>query len=297
MDIWNDIKKTYQTGGTLIQLIIINIAVFFAVNFIDILVALFRSGEVNTFSIVYWLAVPSHFGTLIFKPWTLLTYMFLHQDFMHILFNMLWLYWFGKLFVYFIGVKQMLAVYVYGGLAGALAFIVIINVFPLFGIFQGVPMLGASAAVMALVMAVAFYKPDYQINLMFIGPVKLKYVAWITIALDLMYVFGSNAGGHIAHLGGALLGYLYIQNYKKGIDWSLSFNGFIQKMLAFFQPDKKRMKVVYKKGSAPANDLDWNKLKRDDEAKLDRILDKISKHGYGSLTSEEKEFLFKQGKK
>ncbi len=297
MDIWNDIKKTYQSGGILIQLIIINVAVFFTVNFIDILVLVITSSASGfPFSIVNWLAVPSDLLSLLLKPWTLVTYMFLHKDFMHILFNMLWLYWFGKLFVYFIGNKQMLAVYVYGGLAGALAFIIIINVFPLFGAFQGLPMLGASAAVMAVVMAVAFYQPDYKINLMFIGPVKLQYVAIITIALDLMYVFSSNAGGHIAHLGGAILGYFYIKNYRKGVDWSKGFNIAMQKIISFVKPATK-MKVVYKKGSAPASDLEWNKHKRDDEAKLDRILDKISKHGYGSLTVEEKEFLFKQGKK
>jgi hypothetical protein len=149
---------------------------------------------------------------------------------------------------------------------------------------------------MAVVMAVAFYQPDYKINLMFIGPVKLQYVAIITIALDLMYVFSSNAGGHIAHLGGAILGYFYIKNYRKGVDWSKGFNLAMQKIISFVKPATK-MKVVYKKGSAPASDLEWNKHKRDDEAKLDRILDKISKHGYGSLTVEEKEFLFKQGKK
>jgi hypothetical protein len=209
---------------------------------------------------------------------------------------MLWLYWFGKLFIYFIGEKKLLSVYIYGGLTGAAIFILMFNIVPIFAPFVGSPMLGASAAIMAIVMAVSFYQPDYEINLMFIGPVKLKYVALVTIALDLLYVFSSNSGGHLAHLGGALFGYLYSREYKKGHDLSIGFNRFFGKIINIFSPDKK-LKVVYRSGNVPRDDMDYNKLRKDNEVLLNKILDKISKHGYGSLTKDEKEFLFKQSKK
>lgn len=296
MDILNDIKRTFKTGGILTQLIIINVAVFFAVNVIDILLMLFVQQLSETFSIVDWFSVPSSLENLIFKPWTPLSYMFLHKDLMHLAINMLWLYWFGKLFIHFIGKKQILTVYIYGGLAGAAIFIVIFNVLPYFTPFVGSPMLGASAAVMAVVLAVAFYQPDYEINLMLVGQVKLKYIALITIALDVLFVFGNNAGGHLAHLGGALLGYYFIKDYRNGNDWSIGFDKFTKKIIAYFSSDKK-MKVVYKKGNAPRNDMNFNKMKHDDEKRLNEILDKISKYGYKGLSKEEKEFLFKQGKK
>ena len=294
--IWEDIKRTFKDGGVLIQLIYVNVAIFFLVNILDVILMLVLPGNGIYFSLVNWFAVPSGLHALVFKPWTPFTYMLLHKDFMHILFNMLWLYWFGKLFIHFIGEKKLLSVYVYGGLSGAALFIVMYNLIPYFAPVANFSIaLGASASIMAIVVAVSFFKPDYQINLMFIGPVKLMYVGLITIALDIMFMFGSNAGGHLAHLGGALFGYFYIKSYRDGKDWSVGFNKFADKVIAFFKP-KDKMKVSYKK-DIPKNDWDYNASKKKNQKETDRILDKISKHGYGSLSKKEKDFLFKQGKK
>jgi membrane associated rhomboid family serine protease len=232
------------------------------------------------------------------RPWTLFTYMFLHKEFFHVLFNMLWLYWFGKIFLMYIDQKKLLGVYLLGGLSGAALYMMAYNFFPAFA--QYVPysiMLGASASVMAVVFAISFYVPDYSINLLFVGPVKLKYIAVFTIVLDFLMIASSNAGGHISHLGGALFGYIFMMQYKKQKDitkwaWGL------------FYPDKSsggkkqyknpHMHVSYKK---PKTDMEYNKQKADERELLDGILDKIAKSGYESLSAKEKEILFKMSSK
>ncbi len=300
MDILNDIKRTFKEGGILIQLIYINTAIFVLVNVIDVLLMLFLPGNGMYFGVVNWFAVPSGLHSLLLKPWTPLTYMFLHKGFMHILFNMLWLYWFGKLFIYFIGEKRLLSVYIYGGLAGAALFIAVFNLLPFFTPIANYAIaLGASASIMAIVVAVCFYKPDYEINLMFIGNVKLKYIGLITVGLDLLSAFGNNAGGHIAHLGGALLGYYFIKAYRNGKDWSIGFNRFYTKVESLFKSQSK-MHVSYRNENVPKDDGEYNRAKnqnkKQEQKELDQILEKISKHGYTSLNKEEKDFLFKQKK-
>ena len=163
-----------------------------------------------------WLAVPADLGSLIYKPWTLITYMFLHYDFLHILFNMLWLFWFGQLFMQFIIPKRMLSVYLLGGLSGALLYIIAFNLIPAFQ--PSVPVsiaLGASASVYAVVVAVCAYIPDYSMGLLLIGRVKLKYIAIVVVVIDILSISQGNAGGHIAHLGGALFVILVCYKAKK----------------------------------------------------------------------------------
>jgi len=288
MGIADELKQSFKSGNTLIKLLYINIAVFLAVKIIGVLFFLLSAEQ--TFSIANWLAVPADFSNLILKPWTIFTYMFLHVDFFHILFNMLWLYWFGVLFLSYFDEKKLLSLYLTGGLAGAALYILAFNIFPAFSEVLPVSFaLGASASVIAIVIAVSVHAPDHTIHLLFLGPVKLKYIALVTIAIDILSIASSNAGGHIAHLGGALYGYLFVQQYKKGKNINKGFDRFMDKLFSLFKP-KPKFKVTYKR---PMTDIEYNKEKIKKQKDVDQILDKIAKSGYDSLTKKEKEILFK----
>ncbi|NJO89021.1 MAG: rhomboid family intramembrane serine protease, partial [Chloroflexia bacterium] len=247
--------------------------------------------------------------SLLYKPWTLITYMFLHYDFMHILFNMLWLFWFGQLFIQFIIPKRMLSVYLLGGLSGAILYITAFNLIPAFQ--PSVPVsiaLGASASVYAIVIAVCAYIPDYSIGLLLIGRVKLKYIAIVVVVIDLLSISGGNAGGHIAHLGGALFGYLFAVRLKKGKDITKGFSATMDWLFSMFK-SRPKMRVAsskYRTSQRPSSgasdtraksDMQYNKNRKATQAEIDRILDKISKNGYDSLTKEEKDTLFDMSKK
>src|SRR6056297_432589 len=288
MGIADELKQSFKSGSTLIKLLYINIAVFLAVKIVSVIFFLLSAEQ--TFSIAHWLAVPADFSNLISKPWTIFTYMFLHVDFFHILFNMLWLYWFGVLFLSYFDEKKLLSLYLTGGLAGAALYILAFNIFPAFSEVLPVSFaLGASASVIAIVIAVSVHAPDHTIHLLFLGPVKLKYIALVTIAIDILSIASSNAGGHIAHLGGALYGYLFVQQYKKGKNINKGFDRFMDKLFSLFKP-KPKFKVTYKR---PMTDIEYNKEKIKKQKDVDQILDKIAKSGYDSLTKKEKEILFK----
>ena len=299
MSIADEIKHSFKTGTMLARLIYINLAVFILVNVALMIFYLFNvpGKEVQ---LIHWLAVPADFSNLITRPWTLITYMFLHEGFLHILFNLLWLYWFGKIFLLYLNEKQLLSTYILGGLAGAALYIIAFNVFPAFQQVLSVSYaLGASAAVLAIVVAISVYVPNYEIYLMFLGPVKLKYIALVTIGLDIISIAGTNAGGHIAHLGGAAFGYLYISRYKQGKDIAKGFNKTIDSFVTLFKP-RKKLKVTYKNNfehKTPPSDIDYNKQKHDLQMEMDRILDKIAKSGYESLSKKEKDFLFRMDNK
>ena len=289
-NIWNEIKHSFKADGLVIKLIYINLGVFLAYNILHAI--LFLGGFQHQFSLTPYLAVPAYLPTLASRPWTLITYMFFHQGFIHVLFNMLWLYWLGNIFLSYMSERKLLGVYLMGGIAGALLYIIFFNTFPVFNASLPVSYaLGASASVYAVVFAAVSYNPNLRINLMFIGPVKLKYIAVALIVMDVMGIAGSNAGGHIAHLGGALFGFLFIYaqrqniNLIKPIDWVI--DTFSQ---SASQKQRKKMKVEYSK---PRDDYEYNKQRAEQQAEIDRILDKISKGGYDSLTSGEKETLFR----
>lgn len=295
MSIVDEIKGSFKSGSALTKLIYINLAVFLTVRIIDVILKI--SSISPAFSIVEWLAVPADFHNLIYRPWTIFTYMFLHYEFLHILFNLLWLYWFGQIFLSYFDDKKLLSVYLVGGLAGAALYILSFNLLPIFN--QVVPVsyaLGASASVIAIVIATSVYAPDHTIHLMFIGPVKLKYIAIVTVLIDVLSIASTNAGGHIAHLGGALFGYLYIVQFRKGKNITKGFDRFMDKVFSLFKP-RQKFKVSYKR---PMNDMErdiqYNKSQVEKQKDIDRILDKIAKSGYDSLTKKEKEILFKNGK-
>ena len=293
MDIVGDIKRTFKEGSALTRLIYINIGVFLLLKIIGVF--FYLSGQ--SIPLYQWLSVPSVTEALVQRPWTPITYMFLHQGFIHLLFNMLGLYWFGQLFLYHFEGDKLLGVYLMGGLWGAFLYIVAYNLFPAFNSVYGL-LLGASASVFAILVAIAFYDPNREIHLFFIGRFPLKYVAAFYILLSVIGISSTNPGGNIAHLGGAFWGWFYIYQLRKGKDMGAGLVGLVNKIgefLAGLFKHKSKMKVTYRK--PPRDDHEYNRQKHKKQDEINRILDKIAKTGYDSLTKQEKELLFKQGKK
>jgi len=287
-----EIRNAFSPTGKMVsRLIIINVIVFLALRLISLVIDLTQSGfSVDT--IIRLLSLPSDTGQLLHRPWTFITYEFIHFDLWHIVFNMLWLYWIGIILADFLGNKKVLPVYLMGSWFGGALYILAYNVFPYFEhSVANSYCLGASAGVMAIVVAAATLTPDYSI-ILFIWPIRLKWLAAGMVVIDLISVNAGNPGGHIAHLGGALFGFIFIKQLQSGNDWSKWLNNFFDFVVDLFSGKKSRLKVSYSKEKKS----EMNKrTKRDEEIqqeKIDVILDKISKSGYDSLTKEEKEFLF-----
>jgi len=298
MALLDEIKKSYKNGGALFRLIYINIAVFVVVGFLFVLYRLFTPGtslsqlrNLYNENFLTYLMVPSLPAELLRRPWTLITYMFTHFNLFHILFNMLVLYWFGTIFLLYLSRKQLVSTYLIGGLAGAFLYVLFMNGFPGLREHLGGTMLGASAAIMAIVVAISIYVPNYTIYMLFIGPVRLKYLALGFIVIDILMIASDNAGGHIAHLGGALYGYWFITRFRKGRDTGNWLNVLLESIVSVFKP-KPKLNVAYRKGRRFVPDEDFNKRKVTQQKEIDRILDKIAKAGYESLTKQEKETLF-----
>ena len=239
--------------------------------------------SINT--ITYWLSVPSNVNTLLEKPWSIITYMFTHQHFFHIFFNMVLLYMFGILFLSYLNKKQLLTTYILGGLLGAAFYIAAYNYFPEFTAQKDLSLaLGASASVMAVVVAISAYIPNHQVRLFLFGTIKLKWIAIFYIIFDLFSIDGNNPGGHIAHLGGAAFGILFVLFIRLNAK---------QKKQKKSRPKKtKKTKFTTQRGGRPLSDEDYNKKRASDKQKTDKILEKISQKGYSSLTKEEKDYLF-----
>lgn len=289
--IWDGIKDSFKEGSNLTRLIYINFGVFLIVKIVGVLTFLFNLETSQVPFLVYWLSVPAETSALLGRPWTVFTYMFLHEGFLHILMNMLWLFWFGRIFLSYLDQKKLLSIYLIGGLTGAATYIFAYNLFPVFeSALFGSYALGASASVMAVVLATVIYVPNHVIHLVFIGPVKIKYIALFFIATDVLSIADGNAGGHLAHLGGAFYGWLFISQLRKGKDISSGFNSLMNSFFGLFK--KRKMKVSYK-NTQKMDDKEYNKAKKQNQEHLDAILEKIAKSGYDSLSKEEKEILFK----
>ncbi len=288
MPIFDEIKDSFKQGGALTRLIYINIGVFLVINIISSIFSLIYGSDTGNILITL-LSVPAHPQALLFRPWTIITYMFLHYKFLHILFNMLYLFWFGKIFLQYFNPRQLLGVYFMGGIAGALFYIVSYNTFPaLYNLAPNTIMMGASASVMAIIFTVARYAPNFKVYVFFIGPVKLIYIALALFALDLISIpTMSNTGGHLAHIGGALFGVLYSGQVSKGKDITLGFNRIMDKLVSFFSR-KPKMKVKYNQNRRPMNDMEYNSNKRNQQKHIDQILEKIKSCGYDSLTKQDK---------
>ncbi len=279
------LKQKYQQGSMLLRLIYINVALFLLLNLVVIVLTLFNIGS-DTF--LSFIEIPSNLHLFITRPWTLFTYMFVHFEILHILFNMLWLYWFGQIFLTVFSEKQMLGLYLLGGIAGGLLYLLSYNIFPYFAGTNSI-MCGASASILAIVTATAFRLPNYRINLLFVGAISLKYVAIITIVIDLLSVTSSNSGGHIAHLGGALMGYIFLICFEKGKDLTAPINRLIDKIVTWWKGRTIRPKK--KEGKRPESDDEYRRRKNAEEDEINAILEKIKRSGYSSLTPEEKRRL------
>jgi membrane associated rhomboid family serine protease len=293
MGIWDDIKNTFRNGSSLTRLIYVNIAVFIFITISAVFGFLLNNPDISD-RVIDLLSVPASLKGLLLKPWTIITYMFVHKEILHILFNMLWLYWFGTIFLEYLDQRKLVAVYLLGGLSGAFAYILSFNIFPVFtGIVAESVAIGASASVMAIVIAIAAYVPDYTVQLFLFGRIKIKYMALAIFVLTSVMDFSVNSGGKLAHIGGALFGYLYTLNLRQGRDMGKRLNSVIDYLATLLKP-RKKLKVTHKK---PVTEFEYNKMKTDQQARINTILEKISKGGYDSLTKEEKETLFKESQK
>lgn len=290
MSIIDEIKESFREGSVLTRLIYINIGVFLLVRIINVF--FFLSGE--EFALLGWLAMPAGIDQLLARPWTLFTYMFLHFGFLHILFNILWLYWLGKIFLSYFDGRKLLVVYLLGGIAGGLSYLVAYNLFPAFDQVREISQLmGASAAVIAIVIAVGVYVPNHTIYLMFLGPVKMKYIALVSVVMYVIGISSSNAGGNLAHLGGAFLGMIFALQYKKGNDLSKGISRLIDLFTKWTKP-RSKVKISYR--NTGNMDVDYNRRKSAEQERINEILEKISRSGYDSLSKEEKEILFRMGR-
>ena len=286
-----DIKKNFKRGDSLTKLIYINVGVFLITSILHVLSFLFM---VNSLEFLNYFTLPASIPHFIKKPWSIITYMFLHQSFIHLLFNMIWLYFGGQIFLSFFDNKKLISTYVLGGISGAVLFIISFNLFPAFaGVLQNAVAVGASASVLAIIMAITTKSPNYSIRLFLIGNIKLKHIAIVSIVLDILSIPQGNAGGHIAHLGGAFFGYLYVKQLNGGNDIASIFDKIMDYLATYLKRESKLKKAYRRKKS----DQDFRRGKVQTQAKIDNILDKISKSGYESLTKEEKDILFKASKK
>lgn len=291
----SSIMNFFFSRNVLSRLILINVAVFILANIFNLFYTLYQvNGKPSFF--MEWFAVPSNPALLLQKPWTIFTYMFLQENFMHIFFNMIMLYFGGTLFMQFLGGKKLLNTYIIGGITGAVFYILAYNYFPYFSeAVKHSVALGASASVLAVLVAISVYIPEYSVRLFLFGQVKMKYIAMILVLLDILSIGKENPGGHIAHLGGALWGFSYIMFMKRNRDIYSIFNPIREFFKKLFKP-KSKLRVEYNKGR-PLTDDEYTKVRADKQKKIDGILDKISKNGYNSLTKEEKDFLFSASNK
>lgn len=298
---FEEFKNAFQRyNNAHIQLIIINLMVFVVLGVIMVTSKI--GGFEELFSVIHdQFQIPARFSEFVTRPWTILTYMFMHDltGILHILFNMLVLYWFGRLFVEYLGSDKLIALYLLGGLAGAIAYLLAYNTIPFFvtqSQAYNIGMVGASASVDAIVVATATLLPNYTFSLLFFGPVKIKYIAAITVFLSFLGTVGSNAGGNIAHLGGAMIGFIYIKQLQSGINWGSWITLTLDWFKNFFK-EKPKVKVSYRKERPTTAKTRPSDKPAYTQEEIDRILDKISAGGYESLTKEEKEKLFNASKK
>jgi len=288
----DDLKNSFnKTGSGLNQIILINVIVF--VLLIVLNVSLTLTGNRDIYELIsYQFFLPASVENFLYKPWTLITYFFSHDtgNFFHILFNMIFLYWFGSLISEFLGSKRLISLYVLGGIAGGLVYLAAYNLIPFFSEkAANTVLLGASGSVYAVVIGAAVLIPDYTFFLLFLGPVKIKYIAAFYAFLSFAQTVGPNAGGNIAHLGGALMGFIYIWQLKLGRDWGKPINAILTFFTTLFKP-KPKMKVTYRNPERKQQTANQDDVSQD---VIDTILDKISKYGYEKLTKEEKQKLFK----
>ncbi|AWW30476.1 rhomboid family intramembrane serine protease [Echinicola strongylocentroti] len=301
---WYYLKNAFNhKDNSLYKLLAINILVFLV--FMVLRVFLTISGEEALYQhIISYFMMPAEVGRIITQPWSILTYMFMHEGIFHILFNMLFLYWFGLLVQEYLGSRKLANLYILGGLAGAVLYVIMYNVAPFFIEQRDVAlMLGASAGVYAIVVGAATLTPDTTFHLILLGPVKIKYIAIFYVVIAFANSTGANAGGELAHLGGAALGYFYITMLRKGTDLGAPVQG-VGKFFENILSGRPNVKVSYRKKNAPyksepLRDTETKNSKKEGttQEEIDKILDKIADKGYDSLSKEEKRKLFEYSNK
>lgn len=296
-NILDDFKNAFnRPNNGLIKIIVINLVVFLVLLFLMVILTL--SGNENWYhEVVRQLSLPAALPELLYRPWTLITYFFTHEGFFHILFNMLFLYWFGMIIMEFLGSEKLVSLYVLGGLAGGILYILIYNTLPYFNDRVAVAqMLGASAGVYAVVVGAATFTPNYSISLILLGPVRIKYIAIFYIIVSFAGTVGPNAGGDLAHLAGAALGFVFIKQLQRGNDWGKPITSFLTFVKSFFVQQPK-VRVTHRSNTAKANGRPRaNGTFSNRQEEIDAILDKISESGYDSLSREEKQKLFDASK-
>ena len=288
----SQLKLLWLNAGAGVRLIIINVAVF-VLLFLPLSVLHLMNMDSTGDFIMNQLELSGNVMQVLFKPWTLITHLFVHSGLMHILFNMMTLYFTYQLFNQRFDDKRFLNVYFVSGFAGALMFLLSVNLFPLFSENEhSYSAVGASAAVMGVLIAICTYRPEDEVMLFGAFKMKLQWMALIFVLLDLISIRSGNEGGHLAHLGGALFGFFWAVNMKKGIDIAAFFNK-AQAIFSWKPTRKSNIKVVHKRAKT---DEDYNLDKRQKQKRIDDILDKISRSGYDSLSKEEKALLFELSK-
>jgi membrane associated rhomboid family serine protease len=307
--LFSEITSRYRAASIPVKFIWLNVTVFVALRLVEVGAKLFMGGSL----LALYLETPSSLYVLAHRPWTVLTYMFVHVDVLHILFNMLWIYWFGKIFMQFFTGRQFGGIYFLGGIAGAALYLLCFNTLPyLRRSVEFSYLCGASASVMAIVFAVAFSHKNYTINLLLLGQMKLIWLAVGVLAIDVLAITSENAGGHIAHIGGALSGILFATQLRRGKDLTRSINRFIDRFVNFISGipklksnsffRKSNTKMQTEKGGAytyrrPETDDEYRRRRNEETRVIDNILDKLKRSGYESLSEEEKKRLFDASKK
>lgn len=286
----------FKKQNIVIKLLIVNLAVFVLLNLIQVIFYLFKI-TTDFDSIVGFLGVPSNVKLLLFRFWTPFTYMFVHVGFWHIFGNMLWLYFIGIILITFINEDDFFALYVLGGFAGALMYIIAFNLFPVFVDVKLVSRaIGASASITAIVFALATIKPKEELYIFGIFKIKMFYIAIFFVIYDLLMLSSDNSGGHFAHLGGAFYGFIFGLYYKDGKNIQSKFAQLLGRIFSFDFRPKTKFKVI-KNNLNTKDDFKYNATKTEINEEIDKILEKISRSGYNSLSKKEKDFLKKFGEK
>ena len=293
---FKELLAKFKAADIVRKYIYINVAVAIILLLIGVFSVLFNVSSLGS-ALRGWLELPASPAVLLHRPWTLFTYMFVHSGLMHLLWNMFALYVFGGIFLNFFSVRHFVGTYIFGGLCGAFFFVLAYNIFPYFADVVGsAHLVGASASVLAIVVATAVRSPEYRINLLFFGSVKLSTFAVITVLVSVLMLSGNNAGGNFAHLGGAFAGFVFAYLLGRGVDVTSVVNSSIDWMKTLFGGKlfrrRKKVKFTYTTGGKRGSDYDYNARKKADEAEIDAILEKIKKGGYASLSEDEKKRLF-----
>ncbi len=292
-------NEFYKPDNALVKIILLNTGIFLTLLVLRVVLTLSQQSPLYEW-LTDLLRLPAALPELARRPWTLFTYFFTHEEIFHILFNMLFLYWFGRLIDEYLGTKRLIALYILGGIAGGLTYIAIYNLSPYFHEQVALSrMLGASAAAFSVAVAASTLLPNYTFSLILIGPIRIKYIAIFYIILSLAQSIGPNAGGNLAHLGGAVMGYLFIKLLQNGYDIGRPVYAVSSVWNSFFRK-KSSMHVAYRARqvqrtttySKPAGTSSVT-VEMPNQDEVDSILDKISQSGYESLSKEEKQKLFK----